>query len=253
MARPVTASAAAVTAAAMVAFPLARRGSAVRRVIAHVVVAGSAATTAAATVRRWGVGRGVAAAAIVAGGTGAVEAIGTATGAPFGRYRYSGALRPAVAGVPVVVPLAWWAMAVPAREAAHAALGRRSGRLVRIVLGALALTAWDLFLDPQMTAEGFWRWTAGGRYRGIPASNFVGWLLTSVVVMGALELTLPPGEPDPALVAEYAAMGAMETVGFGTFFGDRLVAAAGGAAMLPLAGAAAARLGRSPGRARDDG
>ena len=33
-------------------------------------------------------------------------------------------LRPTVAGVPVVVPLAWWAMALPAREVAHAALGR---------------------------------------------------------------------------------------------------------------------------------
>ena len=54
-------------------------------------------------------------------------------GVPFGRYRYTGRLRPDVAGVPVVVPMAWWAMAVPAREAAHAALGRRSTAAARIV------------------------------------------------------------------------------------------------------------------------
>jgi uncharacterized membrane protein len=243
--RPVTASAAAATAAAMVAFPLARRGGATRRVITHVVVTGLATTTTASTVRRWGIGRGISTAAVVTAGTAAVEAMGTATGLPFGRYRYTGRLRPAIAGIPAVVPLAWWAMAGPAREAAHAALGRRSRRLARVGLGALALTAWDLFLDPQMTAEGFWRWAGGGRYRGIPASNFAGWLLTSLAVMGVLELALPPGRPEPELVAGYGAMGVMETVGFGAFFGDRLVAAVGGTAMLPIAALAAVRLARS--------
>ena len=37
-------------------------------------------------------------------------------------------------------------------------------------------------------------------------------------------------------------MAVMETVGFAAFFGDLLVAAVGGAAMLPLAAGAAARL-----------
>ena len=49
---------------------------------------------------------------------------------------------------------------------------------------------------------------------------------------------LPTGDADAALVGEYAAVGAMETVGFAAFFRDRLVAAVGGAAMLPLAAAA---------------
>ncbi len=59
-----------------------------------------------------------------------VERVGTTTGWPFGRYTYTGRLRPAVAGVPIVVPAAWWAMALPAREVAHAVLGpiaRRRG------------------------------------------------------------------------------------------------------------------------------
>ena len=172
---------------------------------------------------------------MTAAGTGLVERIGTSTGVPFGRYRYTGRLRPVVAGVPAVVPMAWWAMAVPARETAHAALGRRSTAATRIVAGAAALTAWDLFLDPQMTAEGFWRWPGGGGYRGIPLINFAGWFVTGLAVMGLLELVLPAAAPDPVLVAEYAAMGAMETVGFGAFFGDRVVALVGGAAMLPLA------------------
>jgi uncharacterized membrane protein len=244
MRRPVTTIAAAATAGAAIAFPLARRGSAARRVISHGVVGGLAATTTAATARRWRIGRAAVAAAVVTSVTAAIERLGTTTGVPFGRYRYSGLLRPEVAGVPIVVPLAWWAMAVPARETAHAVLGTGAPAAGRLALGAAALAAWDLFLDPQMTAEGYWRWSRVGRYRGIPGSNFAGWLLCGTVVMALLEVVLPPAVPDAVLVGEYAAMAVMETIGFAAFLGDRIVAAVGGAAMLPLAALALAHVAR---------
>jgi uncharacterized membrane protein len=244
MARRLAVVAAAATTAGMIAFPLAPRGGTGRRFVSTVVVGGLAATTGANATHRWGGLRTSVAAAVVATGAAVVEHVGTATGRPFGRYRYSDRLVPQVAGVPVVVPGAWWAMAVPAREVAHAALGARSSRPARVALGAVALTAWDLFLDPQMTAEGYWTWARGGRYRGIPLSNYAGWLVTAAAIMGALEALLPPGQPDRALVAEYAGMALMETVGFAAFFGDRVVAAVGGLASLPLAAAALWRTGR---------
>ena len=192
----------AVTLAAMIATPLAPRGGRLRRWLSSVVVSGLCATTASATARRWGGPRTAAAAVTVSGATALVERIGTATGVPFGRYHYTAALRPQVGGVPAIVPLAWFAMAVPAREAAHAALGARSNRTTRVLLGAIALTAWDLFLDPQMVGEGYWRWARRGRYRGIPLSNFAGWLLTSLGVMASLEVFLPvdAGPVDAGLV-----------------------------------------------------
>jgi putative membrane protein len=244
MRRPVTTIAAAATAGAAIAFPIAGRGSAARRVISQAVVGGLAVTTAATTTRRWRPARAAVAAATVTSVTAAIERLGTATGVPFGRYRYTGLLRPELAGVPVVVPLAWWAMAVPARETAHAVLGAGAPALARLGLGAVALTAWDLFLDPQMTAEGYWRWSRVGRYRGIPANNFAGWLLCGVVVMALLERLLPPTDADRALVAEYAAMAVMETIGFAAFLGDRVVAATGGAATVPLAALALTRAAR---------
>ncbi len=223
-----------VHAAALIATPLRRRG---RRAGLAVTVVGSLCTaTAAACVRRWGAPRAAAALATVGVGTAALERVGTSTGLPFGRYQYTGALRPAIAGVPAVVPLAWFAMAVPARDTAHAALGSRSSRLSRIGLGATYLTAWDLFLDPQMVGEGYWRWARPGRYRGIPLSNYLGWLVASAAVMAVLEVTLPPGsDAEPTLVGEYGWMAVMQTVGFARYFDDRLVAAVGGAAMLPAA------------------
>ena len=237
---------AAVTALGMIATPLARRAGPTRRVLANVVVTGLCATTTAATTRVWGGSRALGALGAVAVATGAVEHVGTATGVPFGGYGYSGALRPQVAGVPAIVPLAWFAMAVPSREAAHAALGAKSSRATRIVGGAAALTAWDLFLDPQMVGEGYWAWVRQGRYRGIPVSNFLGWFLTALGVMAIIELVLPVdgARPDEVLVGEYAAMATMETVGFAAFFKDRVVAAVGGAAMMPIAVAAARRVWR---------
>jgi len=231
-------TAAGLTLAGMVATPLSARGGSVRRTLASAVVGGAALTTALNAASRWGVRRVVGAASILGVGMTAVERIGTTTGLPFGRYRYTGRLRPEIVGVPAIVPLAWWAMAVPSREAAHAALGPRSAPVVRIGLGALALTAWDLFLDPQMTGEGYWRWERRGIYRGIPLTNYIGWLVTSTAVMAVLEQLLPAREPDGALVAEYAAMGVMETVGFAAFFRDRVVAVVGAIGMLPVAAAA---------------
>jgi uncharacterized membrane protein len=225
--------------AAMIATPLARPGGAVRRVLSSAVVTSLFGVTGAMSSRRWGAPRAAAAATAIAASTCAVERIGTRTGLPFGRYHYTPALRPQVAGVPAIVPLAWFAMAVPAREAAHAALGTRSGPASRVVAGAAALTAWDLFLDPQMVGEGYWRWARRGRYRSIPLTNFVGWFITGLGVMSALELLLPPDDSaDAALVGEYAYMAAMETLGFAAFFRDRVVATVGGAAMLPIAAAA---------------
>ena len=166
MSRPLPALAghgvAVATALGMIAFPLARPGGELRRHLSGAVVVGLATTTTSATAGRWGWARAALGAAVVGVTTAAVERVGTSTGVPFGRYRYTGRLQPEVAGVPVIVPLAWWSMAVPAREAAHGALGRWSTPARRVALGAVALTAWDLFLDPQMTAEGFWRWSRGG-------------------------------------------------------------------------------------------
>ncbi len=152
-----------VTTAAMIATPLLPRGGGARRALSSVVVVGLAATTTANAARRWGFARTGVAAVAVGVSTAVVERVGTQTGVPFGRYQYSGDLRPQIAGVPAIVPLAWLAMALPAREAAHSALGARSSAPGRVLVGAAALTAWDLFLDPQMVGEGYWRWTKRGR------------------------------------------------------------------------------------------
>ncbi len=250
----IAAVAATATVAGMIATPLLPRGGRGRRILSSVVVGGMFATSAANAVRRWGPTRAAAAAMVTAIGTAVVERVGTRTGVPFGRYAYTSALRPQVAHVPVIVPLAWFGMGLPSREVAGAALAERSTPATRIALGSAALTAWDQLLDPQMVGEGYWRWVRHGAYRGIPLSNFAGWFLTGLAIMAVFEALLPPGrradgsaDSDPRLAGQYVYMSVMQTLGFARFFRDPLVAGVGGAAMLPLAGAAVANgLGARP-------
>ncbi len=245
------------TAAAMIATPLLPQRGAARKVLSSVVVTGLFATTTAQAVRTWGAARSGTAAGAIAVVTGVVERVGTRTGLPFGRYAYTGALRPQIAHVPVIVPLAWFAMSLPSREVAHAALDEQSTVATRIALGSAAMTAWDLFLDPQMVGEGYWAWARRGVYRGIPLSNFFGWFVTGLGVMALLEALLPPKHvtddvvpgttssgttsSDPHLVGTYTYMSVMETLGFAKYFKDPVVATVGGAAMLPIAAAAVSR------------
>ena len=206
--------------------------------------------------RRWGLPRAGAAASATAVATGVIERVGTRTAVPFGRYAYTEVLRPQIAHVPIIVPLAWFAMGLPSREAAHAALGGQSTPARRIVVGSVAMTAWDLFLDPQMVGEGYWAWAKRGAYRGIPLSNFAGWFLTGLVIMTFFEKILPtdvadPGlrhvghhdpRPDVRLTGQYGYMSVMQTLGFARYFRDPLVATVGGLGMLPIAAVATRNL-----------
>jgi len=229
------------TIAGMIATPLLPPRGTGRRLLSSVVVTGMFATSTANAVKRWGTQRASGAAAATAVATGVVERVGTHTGLPFGQYGYTEALRPQIAHVPVIVPLAWFGMGLPSREAAHAALGQHSTPARRIALGSAAMTAWDLFLDPQMVGEGYWAWVKRGAYRGIPLSNFAGWFLTGLGIMALFEVLMPPKQRDPdvRLVGQYGYMSVMQTLGFARYFRDPLVATVGGLGMLPLAAVAA--------------
>ncbi len=144
------------------------------------------------------------------------------TGLPFGDYVYADRLGPMVLGVPVVVLLAWAMMSYPCLLAAR----RLARGPVATALGAaLALAAWDLFLDPQMVAEGHWTWTDPTPILpgipDVPLQNFVGWLLVAFVLMLLLDRlprhrhdgAVPPdGVPATLLIWTYVANVVLATV-----------------------------------------
>ena len=181
-----------------------------------------------------------AAALVAAAGTVgfATEVLGVATGRPFGDYRYSGRLGPRAAGVPLLTAAAWAMLARPAWVVAGLLTRRRAAR---VAVAGGALTAWDVFLDPRMVREGYWTFSAGGRYEGVPASNFAGWLLTAAGVFTTFAVLDPdddPGRDGDGALALYLWTWAGETVANALVWRRRRVAAAGALAMGAFAGPA---------------
>lgn len=162
------------------------------------------------------------------------EVVGVRTGLPFGRYRYGDKLGPKAGGVALAVPAAWALLARPSWVAAGLATGPGASRVRRVAVAACALTAWDVFLDPRMAADGYWTWERPGLYEGIPASNYAGWLLTSAVVFAGFAVL--DADDEPAVdggdaLALYAWTWIGETFANAALWRRPRVAAAGATAM----------------------
>jgi uncharacterized membrane protein len=204
-----------------IAYPL-TSGSARDAVSWTIVVLGSLLSVLHAGLSR-GARTGIGVLVLVSLTAVAFEAVGLATGVPYGSYRYSDALGPTLLGVPFLVPLAWLMMAWPSwLLGEHLARPVRPGRrrAVRIVSAAGVFAGWDVVLDPQMVQAGYWTWadpSPGLPGVGtVPLTNLAGWVLAGLVLMTLLDLlvtrTAAPGEPRigaaaPFLVLSWMTLG----------------------------------------------
>jgi putative membrane protein len=177
----------------------------------------------------WGVGRVARVMAVALPLAWAFEYVGHTTGFPFSHYHYTPLLQPQIGGVPAILPFAWMMMLPAAWAVAHAITTRLGisgvrGRLAFIGFSALAMTAWDFFLDPQMVGWNLWQWDgiAPGEstYFGIPWVNFAGWLLASGTITAAASLLFRRESlPVRPLLIIYAVCWALEWGGLILFWG----------------------------------
>ncbi len=138
------------------------------------------------------------------------ELTGTSTGLPFGAYGYSDQLGYKIAAlVPFNIPTSWFYMLV----ASLAICGRilpatddNKSRWWWAFVGGLVLTAWDVSMDPAMVKTNHWLWhvpdlsatSALSRFVGtpfffgMPLTNWLGWLLTGILVARAMLAIVPP-------------------------------------------------------------
>jgi putative membrane protein len=136
----------------------------------------------------------------------AFEEVGVLTGLVYGPYHYTSTLGPWIGSVPVLIPLAWFALVYPTHVVVDLAADRWSagpldgrGRLLVLALiGAVAMAAWDLALDPVLSGPVYraWIWETAGPGTGIPVQNSVGWIATAFtvyVVFRSLERRSAPG------------------------------------------------------------
>lgn len=183
---------AAATVLAQIAYPLTNGDARDGVTLAVVGLFGLACLTHALAVfgLRWALSYFV----ITAGIGCAVEIIGVATGFPFGSYEYAdGRIGPSVAGVPLVIALAWTAGMYPVWTVAQLLFRRRIAALLATAVGVLG---WDLYLDPQMVADGQWTWHSPipglPGLPDIPVSNYLGWLVVALLMATVLTTVRTP-------------------------------------------------------------
>jgi uncharacterized membrane protein len=114
------------------------------------------------------------------------ESVGVATGWVYGGYHYTEKLGWKFLDlVPLIIPIAWFMMSYPSLVIALRIFPTGSStwgwRLSVAAVGALAMTAWDVAMDPVMVAGGHWVWDQPGGFFGIPLQNYWGWWLTMFV------------------------------------------------------------------------
>jgi putative membrane protein len=198
---------------AAIAYPLTAGGARDAVTWAIVLLGAAVSVSHAGLSRGWRTGADVLLLVVVTAV--AVEAVGLATGFPYGEYRYGDVLGPRLLGVPFLVPLAWLMMAWPSWVLA-ARLARRP--VVRVVVAAAVFAGWDVVLDPQMVQAGYWTWAhprPGLPGIGtVPLSNLAGWLLAGLLLMALLETlvartaTAPrTGDAAPLLVLGWMTLG----------------------------------------------
>jgi geranylgeranyl reductase family protein len=133
----------------------------------------------------------------------AAEVTGSLTGAVFGVYRHDPAVPGRILGlVPVVVPLAWYALSYLsfATAVALTAPARTARRAIETPVTARAgiaaglLVGYDLVADPNHVHRRGWVYAAGGAYYGVPFHNFAAWFALGFASFLLLEALRRRGE-----------------------------------------------------------
>jgi putative membrane protein len=130
----------------------------------------------------------------------AVLLVGVRTGYPFGSYMYTDGLRFSIIGVPLAMPVAWYAIVINAWRMSEVFIDtNRSAQLARSALIAGIMTvALDVVLEPMAAKVNYyWLWKWGT----IPVQNYVSWCVLSAAAVWVLAATgRTIAEPDQAAV-----------------------------------------------------
>ena len=115
-----------------------------------------------------------------------VENLGVVTGFPFGHYYFVNLMGPKLWHVPVLLGLAYIGMAYVSWRVAGAIVGPAgwgARGLEAPLVASAVMTSWDLAQDPVWaTVLHGWVWRDGGRWFGVPVSNYLGWYGTVLLI-----------------------------------------------------------------------
>ena len=132
-----------------------------------------------------------------------IEIVGVKTGIPFGTYEYDPArLGPTLLQVPLLIPFAWLMMLYPSWLVVNDLV---KAKVPAVLMSALLMATWDLYLDPQMVNEGYWTWFASGvPSKEIPISNFLGWFITAAIIFTLVSRFVGDPKSDVSKLVPYS-------------------------------------------------
>jgi putative membrane protein len=110
-----------------------------------------------------------------------LEWIGVHRGWIFGNYSYGGTLGYKLDAIPLIIGINWFLLIY-----STSILMQRSrirSIFIRVVIGALVLVLLDLIIEPVAMHFDYWHWASGI----IPLKNYLGWFLSSAVMMFVFE------------------------------------------------------------------
>jgi putative membrane protein len=140
------------------------------------------------------------------------EYAGTVTDYPFGAYEYTSQLGYKILGrVPFNIPTSWFYMLVASLAMCGRFLPSKDDNVSKwwwALVGGVVLTLWDVSMDPAMVKTNHWFWQIGdlsnrsafeqliGKpiFFGMPITNWLGWLLTGIIVARVMLAIVPPSE-----------------------------------------------------------
>ncbi|NJN19319.1 MAG: carotenoid biosynthesis protein [Oscillochloris sp.] len=125
-----------------------------------------------------------------------VEHVGATTGFPFGTYTYTDVLQPQIFGVvPLAIPFAWLLIVTAAVGVAEQIWIRQNNNddrrlsITKVLMAASFAVLLDITIEPfAVHINHYWVWSnvEPGSYYGIPASNFIAWWITSLILVWVL-------------------------------------------------------------------
>ncbi|MCX7743832.1 MAG: carotenoid biosynthesis protein [Flavobacteriales bacterium] len=112
------------------------------------------------------------------------EYLGVQTGLLFGSYHYKGGLGTKWLSIPLILAPNWMYMIYTTGYIAQRFF---SNYVVRIIVGAMLMVVYDLFLEPSAMEYHFWQWETGY----VPLQNYVGWLGISLLFQAVFQWFVP--------------------------------------------------------------
>lgn len=109
------------------------------------------------------------------------EWLGVHTNWLFGNYYYGHTMGRKLWGIPLIMGITWFLLVYSAGVAMQ--WSRIKNALLRIVIGSMLLVLLDMLIEPVAMKFDYWHWT-----NGVPAKNYLGWLLVSALMLLVFEL-----------------------------------------------------------------